>query len=754
MVSVRGSGLEPPPLINNLGKSSVALPPGVPAQPMLELPRRLDESRIGMANPFAPPAQGFAPPAQGFAPTAVSPAFAPPAQPFPPQPQGFAPQQPFVAPAPQQPFAPPAPGYAPPAQASAPPQQPQAFSPVPVSRSPVPRLDSPAPAPQQGGASRHQVRNLLGLRSLSSPPGAAPAPQQGAPPQHVAPPQRVLQHQHAPEPQRAPAPHQHPPSALMSRGLGADPRMPAPPRDLGQVPGLPDLPNLPKLRDSAPAPHHSPSQAPRGPNYARGFGRASLFRTNVGERRSGLVLALGALALVLFLGLVVAGAVLLSRRDDRVAAGPAGTGSAIAPPGGSGTSSALAANTSSALPRSRLLTEDERFRSLLAQVHGRGKESGALRLLLDEEASLVAQAMSPEACVGPQCAALRQLNQLVGSKETRKLGQRHAHAPDSLRSKWLAGYEMPEIPVEDDPRVQRRFEYYTANPVGREQFQQMLFRCGAFHDSIQALLVRRGMPTSLLAVVFAESSCSPGVESPVGAAGLWQFMPEAGRAYGLRVIPNMVDERHSPDKSTEAAVRYLSDLYAKLGSWDLVFAAYNMGAFGLLTRMARIEADDVGFWDLADAELLPDETVFYVPNIEAIALILSNLQRLKFTGQVAAPEMTAELTVPPATRLSLVARAAAMSLAELHRLNPDLLTDVTPNVQNFVVEIPKDNIWQARETLDELIKAHDDGDLCVPASFDWGRQRFTPERAQACRPAAGRPAPSSSSTPAARASAP
>lgn len=441
---------------------------------------------------------------------------------------------------------------------------------------------------------------------------------------------------------------------------------------------------------------------------------------------------------------------MLGRRDSPTATAPAGSGSSVQTSASAAPSSIAASDGPTPLPRPKLLTEDERFRSLLAQVHGRGKESGALRLLLDDQAALVAQAASPEACVGPQCAEIQKLNQLVTGKDTRRVARRHARSPDALRSKWLAGYDMPDMPVEDDPRVQRRFEYYTQQPVGREQFQQMLFRCGAFRDSIQSLLVRRGLPTAVLAVVFAESSCAPSAQSQVGALGLWQFMPDAARAYGLRIIPNMVDERRSPDKATEAAVRYLSDLYAKLGSWDLVFAAYNMGPFGLLTRLSKVEGDDVGFWDLADAELLPDETVFYVPNIEAIALILNNLQKLKFTGQVAAPEMTAELTVPPSTRLGLVARAAAMSSIELHRLNPDILGDVTPGVPGFVVEVPKDNIWQARETLDELVKTHDDADLCVTPNFDWGRQRFTPERAQACHPDAGTPR----ALPAARASAP
>ena len=79
------------------------------------------------------------------------------------------------------------------------------------------------------------------------------------------------------------------------------------------------------------------------------------------------------------------------------------------------------------------------------QVHGRGKESGALGALVDEQAALAAQAITPGACTGPQCSALRELSPFVDSKERRKLAHRHAQVPEALRSKWLAGNDMPVV---------------------------------------------------------------------------------------------------------------------------------------------------------------------------------------------------------------------------------------------------------------------------------------------------------------------
>ncbi len=610
-----------------------------------------------------------------------------------------------------------------PAPPLASPSSPRPPAPLPASSSGPP---PPATRPQQPNL---MVRTVLGLRAFSRKDSSPPSP-----PSPVGP---------APAPPAAPAAQpsllglkrSSAPPAPVGGGygglspLGALP--PAPPGFGGQsLPGAPlpgalpsdaELPRPGRGRNRTPSPTSSTQPKLRRP----AAGGRKRRRDEGGESRwwIGALAALGVCAVVLGIVLV---AVTVSRRGsgDASDAGVTGASSAAA-------ADSPAPASSGAMPRGRLLNDDERLQSLLVQVHGRGKESAELRNLLEEQASIAAQALKP-GCEGAHCKALAEIGQLVTNREKRQL-RRRSRSPDSMRSRWLAGLTMPEIPVEDDPRVQRRFEFYTENPVGRETFQQMLFRCGAYKDAIQSSLVRRGMPKDLIAVVYAESGCYPLAKSPAGAEGLWQFIPDAARAYHLRIIEGTVDERHSPQKATEAAIQYLSDLYAKFGEWDLVFSAYNVGPFGLAARLARVEGEKVGFWDLVDAGMLPGETADYAPAIQAIALILNNLQRLKFGGiQQRAPQMTMDLPVPPATRLTLVARAAALSLNELRALNLDLKGDATPNVPNFAVQVPKDSVWQARDTLQELIKSGDQSDLCAPQNFDWGRQRFTPEMQQAC----------------------
>jgi hypothetical protein len=71
-------------------------------------------------------------------------------------------------------------------------------------------------------------------------------------------------------------------------------------------------------------------------------------------------------------------------------------------------------------------------------------------------------------------------------------------------------------------------------------------------------------------------------------------------------------------------------------------------------------------------------------------------------------------------------------------MNLDIIGDRVPNVAGaFPIQVPKETVWQARDTLQALLASSNEDDLCVPATFDWGRQRFTPEMEAGCRKRAG-----------------
>jgi hypothetical protein len=137
----------------------------------------------------------------------------------------------------------------------------------------------------------------------------------------------------------------------------------------------------------------------------------------------------------------------------------------------------------------------------------------------------------------------------------------------------------------------------------------------AFHRSVDflgSILREEGLPETFLGVARVESGFNPLALSPKNARGLWQFIPETARRYGLRVDARQ-DERTDPEKSTRAAARYLKDLYAMFGDWKLALAGYNAGEERV--QWARSAAGTSNFEKLS--RLLRAETRNYVPAVLA-----------------------------------------------------------------------------------------------------------------------------------------
>ncbi len=130
--------------------------------------------------------------------------------------------------------------------------------------------------------------------------------------------------------------------------------------------------------------------------------------------------------------------------------------------------------------------------------------------------------------------------------------------------------------------------------------------------SLARILEQEGAPAELLNVARVESGFNPFALSPKGARGLWQFMPDTARRFGLRVDARR-DDRLQPELSTRAAARYLRFLHATFGDWKLALAAYNAGEGRVLRAIQQGRTRD--FREIARRRLLPEETRRYVPAV-------------------------------------------------------------------------------------------------------------------------------------------
>lgn len=249
---------------------------------------------------------------------------------------------------------------------------------------------------------------------------------------------------------------------------------------------------------------------------------------------------------------------------------------------------------------------------------------------------------------------------------------------------WLRSLALPNMPVALTTRVVRYLEFYRDTPRGQAIARTWAQKVGRYTPAMKAVFTRFSLPTDLVYLSLIESGHNPTIFSPAGAAGLWQFIPESGRIYGL-TVDRWVDERLDPQRSTEAAARYLSDLRRRFGSWELAMAAYNMGQTGLLRVMRQYNTND--FWRLTEYEAaLPWETTLYVPKIQAIAIVMNN--RKAFGLADIEPDLPISFDtvyVDDNTGLEQVAQAAALPVESVRALNPHYLAGrAPPNIKKGV----------------------------------------------------------------------
>ncbi len=157
----------------------------------------------------------------------------------------------------------------------------------------------------------------------------------------------------------------------------------------------------------------------------------------------------------------------------------------------------------------------------------------------------------------------------------------------------------------DDPTAHERFESeFNRFLVNRHWLITWMRRSREVFPWLEAKLAQEGMPDDLKYVAVIESSLDPRATSPKGAAGWWQFTRDTGRRYGLHRTRS-VDERRDLHEATDAALRYMRELYEEFGSWALVLAAYNSGE-----RRVRQAIEDQGESDFHEL-YLPRETEAY-----------------------------------------------------------------------------------------------------------------------------------------------
>jgi len=221
-------------------------------------------------------------------------------------------------------------------------------------------------------------------------------------------------------------------------------------------------------------------------------------------------------------------------------------------------------------------------------------------------------------------------------------------------------------------------------------FEDFLGRMGSFEPMVDSAIAAENLPPSLRYLPFIESGYNPRAASRARAVGMWQFMEDTAEGLGMEVSP-LIDQRRDPERSTAAAISFLGKLHAEFGSWFFALAAYNSGPNRvrriLRTYASGAQPSDSLFWALR--RRFPAETRDFVPKLIGAIVVARDPGSHGYDAPMAGPFRFDRVTVPDATTLDVVARAASVPQGEIERLNPEYVRGMTPPGRRSELRVPE-----------------------------------------------------------------
>lgn len=247
--------------------------------------------------------------------------------------------------------------------------------------------------------------------------------------------------------------------------------------------------------------------------------------------------------------------------------------------------------------------------------------------------------------------------------------------PDSIYKQRIALLDgQTPLALDYNVYVKNYITVYTKKR--REQVSRMLGLANFYFPMFEEALDKYDIPLELKYLAIVESALNPVARSRVGATGLWQFMYATGKLNDLNVS-SYIDERSDPLKSTEAACKYLSQLYRIFGDWNLVLAAYNSGP-GNVSKAIRRSGGRTNYWEIRP--YLPRETAGYVPAFIAVNYIMNHASdHFIYPKEIKDSYFNTDtISVKEQISLDQVASLIDIPIADLEFLNPAYRHKVIP----------------------------------------------------------------------------
>lgn len=250
--------------------------------------------------------------------------------------------------------------------------------------------------------------------------------------------------------------------------------------------------------------------------------------------------------------------------------------------------------------------------------------------------------------------------------------------------------EKSPFHIEYNPGLENIIKSFLKNR--KRAFERLMAISEYYFPLFEEALDKQNVPLEIKYLAVVESALNPKAVSRVGATGLWQFMYQTGKQYGLK-IDSYVDERSDPLKASEAAAQYMKNMYAIFGDWDLVLASYNSGP-GNVAKAIRRSGGQQNYWNIR--KNLPKETQGYVPAFLATMYIYEYHKEHGIKPERAPIKHFATDTVMIKKQISFkqISDLIDIPIAQLQILNPSFKLNIVPSYkdQAHYLRLPQDKM--------------------------------------------------------------
>ena len=226
----------------------------------------------------------------------------------------------------------------------------------------------------------------------------------------------------------------------------------------------------------------------------------------------------------------------------------------------------------------------------------------------------------------------------------------------------------------------------------KKGFERLMGISQFYFPIFEEELAKNNIPLEIKYLAVVESALNPLAVSRVGATGLWQFMYQTGKQYGLN-IDSYIDERSEPLKASQAASQYMMNMYKIFGDWDLVLASYNSGP-GNVAKAIRRSGGQQNYWNIR--KNLPKETQGYLPAFLATMYIFEYHKEHGIVPNKAIANHFATDTIGIRKHLTFkqISDLLDIPVAELQFFNPSYKRNEIPSIKGTInyLRLPKDKI--------------------------------------------------------------